>query len=79
MACLFVDVNPSKAKLTVFDDGNSFLLARTGCACCLWEMFLSVMAEGSTKSRRNGWSDYRSSKFDVAFYLTWAERNDNLM
>jgi len=53
MASLFVTVHPSKDKLTLFCDGNCFLIASTVSAYSLRQMLLRVVADGSTKSSRN--------------------------
>jgi len=38
MASFFIDVHPSKAKLTLFHDGNYFLIAYTVSAYSLWQI-----------------------------------------
>ena len=68
MANLFVDVHPSKAKLTLFRDGNFFLIASTVSAYSVRQMLLRVVADGSTKSSRDALYDCRSSTFDIAFH-----------
>ena len=68
MANLFVDVHPSKAKLTLFGTGNCFLIASTVSAYSLRQMLLRVVADGSTSSLRNAVYDRRSSRFDIAFH-----------
>jgi len=78
MANLFVDAHPSKAKLTLFRDGNCFLIASTVSAYSLQQMLLRVVADGSTRSSRNALYDRRSSRFDIAFYGIWAETNPNM-
>ena len=50
MAKLFVDVHPSNAKLTLFCDGNYFLIASTVSAYSVQQMLLSVVADGFTRS-----------------------------
>jgi len=67
MANSLVDVHPSKAKLTLFRDGNWFLIASTVTACPLRQMLLRVAADGSRSSSRNALYGRRSSMFDVAF------------
>jgi len=78
MASLFVDVDPSKAKLTLFRSGNSFLIASTVSAHSLWQMLLWVVADGRTKSPRNALYDSHSSRFDKAFHGISAETNPNM-
>jgi hypothetical protein len=68
MANLFVDVHPSKAKLTLFHDGNCFLNASTVSAYSLRQMMLRVVADGSTRSSHNALYDRRSWRFDIAFH-----------
>jgi len=72
MASLFVDVHPSKAKLTWVRDGKCFLIASTVDAYSLWQMLLRVVADGSTKSSRNSLYDCCSSRFDAAFHVVLA-------
>ena len=67
MANLFVDVHPSKAKLTLFRNGNCFLIASTVSAYSFWQMLLRVVADGSTRSWRNALYDRGSSRFDITF------------
>jgi len=50
MASLFVDVHPSKAKVTLFRIGNCFLIGSTVSACSLRQMLLNVVADGTTRS-----------------------------
>jgi len=68
MHSLFVDVHPSKAKLTLFRDGNCFLIASTVSAYSLREMLQRVAADGSTRSSRNAVYNCRSSRFDIVFH-----------
>ena len=77
MGNLFVDVHPSKAKLTLFRNGKCFLIASTVSAYSLRQMLLRVVADGSTGSSRNDSYDRRSSRFDIAFHGICAERNPN--
>ena len=65
---LFVDVHPSKAKLTLFLVGNSFLIASTVSKYSLGQMLLRVLAEGSTSSLHNALYDRLSSGFHIAFH-----------
>ena len=78
VASLFIDVHPSKAKLTLFRGGNCFLIASTVSGYSLWQMLLSVVAEGRTRSSRNALYDRRSSRFDMAFHGICAETNPNM-
>jgi hypothetical protein len=65
---VFVDVNPSKAKLTLFLDGNCFLIASTVSVYSLRQILLRVLADGYTKSLRNELYEYHNSRFDIAFH-----------
>ena len=65
MASLFVDVHQSKAKVTVYCDGNCFLISSTVSAYSLQQMLLRVEADGSTKSSRNALYDCCSTMFDI--------------
>jgi hypothetical protein len=78
MASLFVDVQQSKAKLTLFRIGNWFLIASTVSAYSLRQMLLRVVVDGRTRSLRNALYDRRSSRFDIAFYGLCAETNPNM-
>jgi len=53
LASLFVDVYASKAKLSLFRDGNCFLIASTVSAYSRRLMMLKVVVGGSTRSSRN--------------------------
>ena len=68
MACLFVYVHPSKAKLTIFLDTNWFLIASTVSVYSLPQMLLSVLADLSTNSLGNVLYDCRISRFDIPFH-----------
>jgi len=78
MANLFVDVHPSKVKLTLFPTGNCFLIASTASAYSLRQMIVRVVADGSTKSSRNAIYDRGRSRFDIAFHGICAETNPNM-
>jgi len=78
MASLFVDIHPSKAKLTLFHIGNCFLISSTVSAYSLGQMLLRVVADGRTRSSRNDLNDRRSSRFDIAFHGICAETNPNM-
>jgi len=78
MASLFVDVHPSKAKLTLFRSGNCFLIGSTVSACSLQQMLLRVEADGRTGSPHNALYDRCSSRFDIAFHEMCAETNPNM-
>ena len=78
MANLFVDVHPSKAKLTLFHSGNCFLIAFTVSAYSLRQMLLRVIVDGSTRSSHNALYDRHSSRFDIGFNGICAETHPNM-
>jgi len=78
MAILFVDVHPSKAKLTLFHIGNCLLIASTGSAYSLRQMLLRVLADGRTRSSCNALYDHRCTRFDILFHGICAETNPNM-
>jgi len=78
MASLIVDVHPSKAKLTLFRNGNCFLIASMVSAYSLRQMLMRVVVDGSTRSSRNALYDRRCSRFDIAFHGIYAETIPNM-
>jgi len=78
MASLFVDVYPSKGKLTLFHNGNCFLIASTVSAYSLWQMLLRVVADGRTRLSRNALHIRCSTRFDIVFHGICAETNPNM-
>ena len=78
MANLFFDVHPSKAKLTLFRDGNCFLIASTVSAYSVRQMMLRVVADGRTRSSLNALYDRHSSRFDIAFHGIQSDTNPNM-
>jgi len=68
IANLFVDVYPSQAKLTLFLDGNCFLIASTVSEYSLRQRLLRVLADGSTSSLRNALYERCSSMIEIAFH-----------
>jgi hypothetical protein len=77
-ANLLVDVLLSKAKPTLFLDGNSFLIASTVSVYSLWQILLRELADGNTNSLRNTLYVHRSVMFDIEFHRTWAETKPNM-
>jgi len=67
IANLFIDVHLSKAKLTLFLDGNCFLIASTVSVDPLQQILLRVLAESNTNLLRNALYDRRSTRFDIVF------------
>jgi len=78
IANVFIDIHPSKAKLTLFLEGNCFSIASTVNEYSLRQMLVRVLAKGSTSSPHNALNDYCSSRFDIAFDGMWAEMNPNM-
>ena len=78
MASLFVDDEQSKAKLTLFRDGNCCLIASMVTTYSLQQMLLSVVVDGSTKWSCNAFYNRRSSRFDIAFHGIWAETDPKM-
>jgi len=78
IANLFVDVHPSKARLTLFRTGNCFLIASTVSAYSLRGLLLRVVADSSIRSSRNALYDRRSSRFDTAFHGVCTKINPNM-
>jgi len=74
----FVDVHPSKAKLTLFVDGNCFLIPSTVSVYSLRQIVLRVLADGNTNSLRNALYDRVSSGFDIAFHGICAETKPHM-
>jgi len=77
IANLFVDVHPSKAKLTLFVDVNWFLIASTVSVYSLRQILLRVLADGNTNLLPYALYDRRSSTFDIAFHGICAETKPN--
>jgi hypothetical protein len=67
IANLFIDVHLSKAKLTLFLDGNYILIASTVSEYTLRQIVLMVQADGYTKSLGNALYEQFNSRFDIAF------------
>jgi len=78
IANLFVDVHPSKAKLTLFVDGNCFLIASTVSVYSLRQILLRVLANGNTNSLCNALYDRLSWRFDIGFHGICAETKPNV-
>jgi len=60
---VFIDVQLSKAKLTLFSDGNCFLIASPVSKYSLPQMLLRVLVDGSPSSLGNELYDRHTSKF----------------
>jgi len=78
MANLFVDVHPSKPRLTFFLDGNCFSMASNVSVFSIRQMLQRVMADGSTWSLCIALHDCRSSRFDITSHGIWAETYPNM-
>jgi hypothetical protein len=59
IANLIVDVHLSKAKQTLFVDGDCFLIASTVSVYSLRHILLRVLADGNTNSLCNAFYDRR--------------------
>jgi len=68
IANLFVDVHPSKAKLTLFLHGNCFLIPSTVSVYSLQRRLVRVLADGNTNRLGNAWYDRHNFMFDIAFH-----------
>jgi hypothetical protein len=68
IANLFVDAHPSKAKLTLFLDGNCFLIASTVSVYSFWQILRRVLADSKTNWLRNALYDRRNWRFDIALH-----------
>jgi len=68
IANLFVDVRPSKAKLTLFLDVSCYLIASTVSVYSLRQILHRVLADGNTSPLRNVLYDCRSSRLDISFH-----------
>jgi len=66
IANLFVDVHLSKPKLTLFLDGNCFVIPSTVSEYSLWQMLQRVREDGSTSSPSHASNDNRRSSLDTA-------------
>jgi len=75
---LFVDVHPSKAKLTLIRIGYCFLIASTVNAYSLRQMLVRVVVDDRTRSSYDALYDRHSSRFDTAFHGICAETNPNM-
>jgi hypothetical protein len=68
MANLFFDVHPSKAKQTLFCEGNYFLIKFTVSAYSVRQMLLRVAADSIVRSSRKALFDHRRLRFDIEFH-----------
>jgi hypothetical protein len=75
---LFVDIHPSQAKLTLFLDGNCFLIASMVSKSSLRQGLQIVLPYGSTSTLRNAYSDRHSSGFEIALQGMSAEINPSM-
>jgi len=78
MADLFVEVHPSKAKLSLFRNGSWFFIVSTVGAYSLRQMLLRVVTDGRTRTSFNALDDRGSWKFVIAFHGMRAETNPNM-
>jgi hypothetical protein len=73
MNMLFIDVDLSQAKQTLFCDCNCDLIASKVSAYSLGEILLRLIVDSSTRSPRNVFYNCRSSRCNMAFHGMWAE------
>jgi hypothetical protein len=78
MAILFLNVHPPKPKLTVFHDGNCFLIPSMVRAYSLGFVLLRVVAYGTSWSLSNALYDDCCYRFDIPFQVLSAETNPNM-
>jgi len=78
IANLFIDLHLSNAKLTLFLDGNCFLIASTVSVYSLQQILLRVLPEGNTNLLPNALYERHSSRFDMSFIVIWAKTNANM-
>jgi len=78
IANMFIDVHPSKAKLTLFLDGSCFLIASTVSVYSLRQILLRVRADSHTSSLRNAFYDRRTLRLNLAFHGIWADTKPNM-
>jgi len=78
IANVFVQVHPSKAKLTLVLDGNCFIIESRVSVYSLRQRLPSLLADGHTNSSCNELCECRSSRFDIPFHEIWAETNSNM-
>jgi len=78
MASLFIDVHLLKAQLSLFRDGNCFIIASPISDNSLCQSLLEVEADSTTESLCNPLHDCRSLRFDTAFDEIWVETNPNM-
>jgi len=78
IANLFVDVCLSKAKLTLFLDGNVFLIAITVSVYSLQDVLFSVLPDSSANTLCNAYYDCQISWFDIVFHRIWAKTNPDM-
>jgi len=75
---LFFDIYLSIAKLTLFHDGNCFLIVSVASEYFLRHVLILVRADSSTRSLCNALSDHCSLRFEILFHWILAETNCNM-
>jgi len=79
IAKLFVVIHLSKVKLTLFLDGNCFLIASTDSVYTILQMLLSLLEDGCTNMLRNALYDHCRLMFDLALHGILAENGPNMI
>ena len=77
LANLQVEVHPSKARLTIFLEGNCIFIASTVSVYCLQQLLQGELGAGSTNPLHNALYDHSSSRFVIAFNGMSAKTNPN--
>jgi hypothetical protein len=75
---LFVGVHPCKGILTLFLDGNCFLIESTVSECSLQQRMLRMLADEITSSLHNALYDRHSSRYEISFQPMLDETNFNM-
>jgi len=78
VASVFVDVYQSHAQLTLFDDGNCFLITSTVRGFSFQQMSLMVAMDGSAWSILTALYDHGSLRFDILLHGIFAKTNPNM-
>ena len=68
MANVFIDTHLSKDKLTLFVDGNYFIIGCTVSEYSLWQKLLRMLVNGTTRLLENALYHDVSSRFDIVFH-----------
>jgi len=78
MASLILDVHPFKVNLTLFLDGNCFLIVSRVSVYSLWQMLLGELADCSPNFHCSALYDFDSLQFDIASPGISAQANPDI-